>query len=81
MSMTQRLDRFQRRHPGAGFPIAVLYKYLDDSGGFLAALIAYYGLVSLFPLLLLASTVLGFVLSGNPAAQSAILDSALQQFP
>ncbi len=81
MSLTATLDRFQRRHPAAGFPIAVLYKYLDDSGGNLAALIAYYGFLSLFPLLLLASTVLGIVLRGDPAAQQAVLSSALSQFP
>jgi YihY family inner membrane protein len=81
MSLTDRLDGFQRRHPGAGFPIAVLYKYFDDSGGYLAALITYYGFLSLFPLLLLASTFLGFVLSGDPSAQQAILHSALSQFP
>lgn len=79
--LTARLDTFQRRHPQAGFPLAVLYKYLDDSGGYLAALIAYYGFVSLFPLLLLLSTILGFVLSGNPHLQQQILDSALSQFP
>ena len=81
MSVTGRLDAFQRRHPGAGFPIAVLYKYIDDGGGNLAALIAYFGFVSLFPLLLLGSTVLGIVLRDDPAAQQAVLDSALRQFP
>lgn len=81
MSVTERLDGFQRRHPGAGFPLAVLYKYFDDGGGYLAALITYYGFVSLFPLLLLASTILGYVLSGDPAAQHALLSSALGQFP
>ena len=81
MSVTTRLDGFQRRSPGAGYPIAVLYKYVDDSGGHLAALITYYGFVSLFPLLLLASTVLGIVLSGDPHAQHAVLGSALSQFP
>jgi membrane protein len=75
------LDRFQRRHPAAGFPLAVLYKYVDDSGGYLAALIAYYGFVSLFPLLLLLSTILAFVLAGHPALQQQILGSALHQFP
>jgi YihY family inner membrane protein len=79
--VTSRLDSFQRTHPAAGFPIAVLYKYLDDGGGSLAALLTYYGFVSMFPLLLLASTVLGLVLSGNPGAQQAVLDSALSQFP
>jgi membrane protein len=79
--MSERIDRFQRRHRWAGFPIAVIYKYVDDSGSYLAALIAYYGIVSLFPLLLLSATVLGFVLSGNPHLQSEILTSALNQFP
>ena len=81
MGVSGALDRFQRRHPAAGFPLAVLYKYIDDSGGYLAALIAYYGFVSLFPLLLLLSTVLAFVLAGHPALQHRILGSALHQFP
>lgn len=81
MAASNRLDDFQRRHPGAGFPLAVLYKYFDDSGGYLAALIAYYAFVSLFPLLLLLSTVLGFVLSGDAALQHRVLTSALAQFP
>jgi len=47
MGLVKRLDRVQRRHPAAGFPLAVLYKYFDDQGGYLAALIAYYPFVSL----------------------------------
>jgi membrane protein len=81
MGLTGRLDRFQQRHPAAGFPLGVLYKYVDDSGGYLAALIAYYGFLSLFPLLLLLSTVLSFVLSGDPHLQERVLNSALAQFP
>jgi len=37
VSVTERVDEFQRRHSGAGFPLAVLYKYFDDQGGNLAA--------------------------------------------
>lgn len=37
--------------------------------------------MSLFPLLLLLSTVLGFVLSGDPGLQHRVLSSALSQFP
>jgi len=81
LSVVTRLDAFQRRHPAAGFPLAVAYKYFDDSGGYLAALITYYGFLSLFPLLLLASTILGIVLAGDPHAQQTILHSALSQFP
>ena len=75
------LDRFQQKHAWAGFPIAVVYKYADDQGNYLAALITYYGFLSLFPLLLLLSTVLGFALAGNPELQHQILDSTLSQFP
>jgi membrane protein len=64
-----------------GFPLAVVYKYVDDSGGYLAALIAYYGFVSFFPLLLLLTTVLGFALAGDPHLQHQVLTSALSQFP
>ena len=46
--------------PRPGFPIAVVYKYVDDQGGYLAALITYYGFLSLFPLLLLLASLLGF---------------------
>jgi YihY family inner membrane protein len=76
-----RLDRLQRRHPAAGFPIAVIYKYVDDTGPFLSALITYYAFVSLFPLLLLSSTILGVVLEGNPDLQERLIDSALSQLP
>src|SRR4051794_29665182 len=81
MSMTQRVDRFQQRHPGAGFPIAVLYKFADDDGHFLAALITYYGFLALFPLLLLLSTALGLLLRGNVQLQQQVIDSALREFP
>jgi YihY family inner membrane protein len=81
VTAVDRFDRIQRRHPAAGFPIAVVYKYFDDHGPYLAALIAYYGFMSLFPLLLLGSTILGFVLNGDPELQHRIIDSALGQFP
>lgn len=75
------LDRVQRRSRAAGFVIAVVYKYLDDQGGYLAALITYYAFVSLFPLLLLFTTALGVVLVGHPALQQEVLQSTLRQFP
>ena len=81
MAITQHLDQFQRKHRWAGFPLAVVYKYFDDFGAYLAALLTYYGFVSLFPLLLLLSTVLGFVLSGDQRLQHEVLTSALHQFP
>ena len=76
-----RFDAFQRRHRVLGLPIALIYKYIDDQGAYLAALITYYGFVSLFPLLLLLSSVLGFVLEHNPDLQAQIMESAFRQIP
>jgi YihY family inner membrane protein len=74
-------DRFQRRHPAFGLPLAVVYKFFDDQSNYLAAIITYYAFIAIFPLLLLASSILGFVLQGRPELQQSILDSALSQFP
>jgi YihY family inner membrane protein len=74
-------DAFQQRHVWLAIPFAVIKKYGDDRGGYLAALIAYYGFLSVFPLLLTMVTVLGIALSDNPDLQAKIVDSALGQFP
>jgi YihY family inner membrane protein len=81
MSVVSRADAYQREHRWAGLPIAVLYKFTDDQGSYLAAQIAYYGFVAAFPLLLLLSTVLGYALHGNEHLQREVLNSALAQFP
>jgi len=77
----QALDRRQQRSPRVGFVAAVFKKFGDDQAGQLAALIAYFGFVSLFPLLLVFVTILGFVLEGDPDLQKRILDGTLGQFP
>lgn len=81
MGIVAGLDGYQRRHRWLGFPLAVVYKYFDDQGGYLAALITYYGFLSLFPLLLLLVTAMGYVLHGDPTLQAQVLHSALGQFP
>ena len=49
----------------------MVYKFTDDQGPYLAALITYYGFLSLFPLLLLLVTILGFVLQGDPHCRTS----------
>jgi YihY family inner membrane protein len=77
----QRVDEFQQRHAVTAFPIGVVKKYGDDQGGNLAAMLTYYGFLSLFPLLLVFFTVLGFVLHGHPGLQHDLRTSALSDFP
>jgi YihY family inner membrane protein len=79
--LLERVDRTQQRHRWLAVPVAVIRKYGDDRGGYLSALIAYYGFLSLFPLLLLMVTLLGIALSGNPDLRASIETSALRQFP
>jgi membrane protein len=84
MSLGDRLhalDQRQQQGRRLSFLAAVIKKFGEDQAGQLAALIAYYGFVSLFPLLLVLVTVLGFVLQGDPGEQKTILDGVLGQFP
>jgi YihY family inner membrane protein len=77
----QRLDRFQQGRSAAGFPLAVVYKLMEDRGPYLAALITYYGFVSLFPLLLLFVSAAGFFLDGAPGVRQRLIQSASENFP
>lgn len=79
--MLEKIDRFQQRHAALAIPLAVIKKFSNDNAGRQAALIAYYGFFAMFPLLLLFTTILGFVLQGDPSAQQSIIHSALGSFP
>ena len=80
-TIISRVDGYQRSHRWFGQPLGVLYKFFEDQGTYQAALLTYYGFVSLFPLLLLLTTGLGFALHGNAHLQQQVLNSALGQFP
>jgi membrane protein len=74
-------DGYQQRRRRLGFVVAVIKRFDDDQASQMGALIAYYGFFSLFPLLLVFVTVLGFVLEGSPSTQASVLHSTLSQFP
>jgi membrane protein len=80
-SLLERFDGFQQRHRWLALPMAVIKKSSDDQGGNLAALVAYYGFFSLFPLLLVFTTVLGYVLAGDSSTQHSVEQSVRNQFP
>ena len=78
--VVRRADEVQRRKPVLAFPLAVLKKFGEDRAGQLAALIAYYGFFSLFPLLLAFVTLAGIVFKETDT-QERLVDAALSQFP
>jgi YihY family inner membrane protein len=72
-------DRLQRKHGVLGFPYAVIKKYGDDAGGREAALITYYGFLSIFPLLLLGVAVLSRVLADNPDLRERLITAVVPE--
>jgi YihY family inner membrane protein len=80
-ALLRRIDLFQRHRRWLSIPVAVIRKFGDDGANREAALIAWWGFFSLFPLLLLFTSILGFVLEGDPSAAHSIRDSALSNFP
>jgi membrane protein len=75
------LDRYQRRHAWLGFPLAAVYKFFDDRGPYLAAMVTYYGFISLFPLTLLFLTALGFFLEANPGLHEQLVQTTVGDLP
>ncbi|MCX6394970.1 MAG: YihY/virulence factor BrkB family protein [Propionibacteriales bacterium] len=76
-----RWDAWQRRHPVVAVPLAVVYKFFDDQGVYLAVIITYYAFVAVVPLLLLATSVLGFLLRDDPELRARVVESAVSNFP
>ena len=74
-------DRYQQQSRWLAIPVAVIKKFSDDGAGGLAAQVAYYAFFSLFPLLLVMVTILGFVLQGDSGVRHTIETSVLRQFP
>jgi membrane protein len=75
------LDTLQQKHPVLAFPYAVVKKYGDDSSGHQAALITYYGFLSLFPLLLVATSVIDLITQHNVDLRNHLLADINSYFP
>lgn len=79
--LARAADRLQQRNPRLAFPVAVWKKFSDDNAHNLAALVAYFAFVSIFPLLLALTTVLDIILRGDAALRHRLIASALGSFP
>lgn len=79
--LVARIDRYQRSHRSAAFVVAVIKKYNDDEAGHRAALLAYYGFLSIFPLLLVLTTIFKLLLHNNSELGNEIIHAAVTYFP
>lgn len=78
--LLRRLDEYQRERDWLAFPIGVVKKFAGDKAGYLAALVAYFGFFSLFPLMLAFTSILGYVVP-DPEDQREFSDAAADQIP
>lgn len=83
MSWTEhpKLQPIRERWQVADFALDTLAAYSRHRTGRNASLLAYMGILTVFPLMLAATTVLGLVLKDNPKLQQDIIDSALSKIP
>jgi YihY family inner membrane protein len=77
----ERFDSYQQGRAWLAFPIGVIKKFGEDRAGSHAALVAYYGFFSLFPLMLALVTLAGIFLRGNEDLRQQVVNSALAQLP
>ena len=79
--LVRKADKAQQGVRPLAFVVGVCKKFGDDRGGSLAALLTFYGFLSLFPLLLLLVTILGFFGGSEHSFVQRVENSAFSQFP
>jgi membrane protein len=78
--LPRAVDRIQQDHRWLAVGVATWKKFSDDQAGNLAALVAYYAFASVFPLLLVAYSILDLLAKGSPTL-AARLTNALKSYP
>ncbi|MDO8363727.1 MAG: YihY/virulence factor BrkB family protein [Actinomycetota bacterium] len=71
----------RRRSAPANTVVKAIEAFRVHRTGRNAALVAHYGFMSVFPLMLVFTTVLGFVLQNRPRLRETIIDSAFARIP
>jgi membrane protein len=76
-----RVRALRAKSPKAEVAVETIEGFRRHRSGRNGALIAHYGFLSVFPLLLVFTTVLGFVLQSHAKLRTDIINSALKQLP
>jgi YihY family inner membrane protein len=77
----KKIDRYQQRHNSIAFVVAVIKKYNDDQVGRQAALLTYYSFLSLFPLLLILTTVTDTLIGRDAHLRAIVIKGLTNYFP
>lgn len=79
--LTARWSALRARRPSVRHVVAAWRRMQDNNGGQYAAAITYFSFLALFPVLLLAVAVAGFVLHAHPAAEQSLFDHIATNVP
>jgi YihY family inner membrane protein len=79
--LVRRVDGWQQRHKATAFSYAVVKKFGDDNAGQLVTGLSHTAFVTLFPLLLVLTTVLGLIASFDPSLRHQVITAVSHQFP
>jgi membrane protein len=80
-TIIRKLDTFQQKHRLPAFVYAVIKKYGEDEAGHQAALLTYYAFLSLFPLLLVLTTLIQYIPVSHTELQASIIKGTTNYFP
>jgi len=75
----EKVDDFQQEHKPVGVTVAVLKKFGEDKSTNLASMIAFWAFFSIFPLLMVFVTLLGYLLPASDKAN--VLHKVSSMFP
>jgi YihY family inner membrane protein len=76
-----RLERARASHGAVDVIVATLKRYSLDDGGFYAASMTYYTFFSIFPILVFAASVVGYITFVSESFQEALLREGLKAIP
>ena len=76
-----KIDNWQRNRRFPAFVYSVIKKYGEDQAGYQAALLTYYGFLSLFPLLLVLTTLVGIFGGEQSDVKRIVFDGLNTYFP
>jgi len=78
---SDKVMEFRSRHAAIDVLVDTLDGWRRHISGRNASVLAFFGFLSIFPLMLAATTILGFVLEGNEELQQELIDGALADIP
>ena len=76
-----RVEKARASYGLVDIAVRTFKRFSEDDGGFYAAALTYYVFFSIFPILIFATAVLGFVTNQYPEIEADLLEESFESFP